>query len=56
MTIICSWCTAYMGEKDGEGTTHTICASCKAKVLAETIRLANLRTIHAVEDAMWREE
>ena len=52
MTIICSWCTAYMGEKDGEGVTHGICRTCAEKMKAEALRLRN---IYAVEDAMGKE-
>jgi hypothetical protein len=31
LTIVCAWCGAFLGQKDGcgiEGTTHTICPSC----------------------------
>jgi len=31
LTIMCAWCRAYMGEKDGrgvEGTTHGMCRGC----------------------------
>jgi hypothetical protein len=31
MTIICAWCDKKLGEKPGEGTTHTVCAECERK-------------------------
>ena len=28
MDIICAWCQKKLGEKEGEGETHTICNDC----------------------------
>ena len=28
MRIQCAWCRADLGEKEGEGVTHTICSDC----------------------------
>ena len=35
MTIICAWCGKRLGEKDGAGETHGICAECKADLFKE---------------------
>ena len=35
MKIICAWCGERLGEKSGEGETHTICAACRGKVNRE---------------------
>lgn len=35
MDIICSWCNKKMGEKEGTGTTHSICKKCKKKLMKE---------------------
>lgn len=35
MTVVCSWCGAGMGAKDGQGvtgTSHGICADCMEKL------------------------
>ena len=52
MRIVCGWCGIFIGGKEGEGVTHTICRSCAEKEKAEFLRRMNLRTIHAVEDVM----
>jgi uncharacterized Zn finger protein (UPF0148 family) len=31
MTRVCAWCKAVLGEKPGEGITHTICPKCRAE-------------------------
>jgi len=31
MRISCAWCKHVIGEKPGEGVTHTICAACLAE-------------------------
>ena len=28
MKIQCAWCRADVGEKEGEGVTHTVCLEC----------------------------
>jgi hypothetical protein len=35
MKRICSWCEKDLGEKPGEGETHTICEPCKHKLLGQ---------------------
>ena len=52
MLIICSWHGGIIGEKEGEGVTHTVCQTCKAKLNAELIRLANIHALNAVEDVL----
>lgn len=52
MTRTCAWCTAYMGEKAGEGVTHGVCRTCAEKMKAEAVRLANLAALNAVEDVI----
>jgi len=31
----CAWCGKRLGEKDGAGETHGICAECKADLFKE---------------------
>lgn len=35
MIVECAWCKAYLGTKDGEGTTSGICAPCQEVSLLE---------------------
>lgn len=35
MIIECAWCRLVLGEKEGEGITHTICQPCSVKFLEE---------------------
>lgn len=40
ISVVCAWCQADMGEKDGKGqtgTTHSICQACLAKDLREPL-------------------
>jgi hypothetical protein len=48
MLIFCSWHGGIIGEKEGEGVTHTICRSCAEKEKAEFLRRMNLRTMMAM--------
>ena len=35
MKIVCSYCKKVIGEKPGEGMTHTICPECLRKYFPE---------------------
>lgn len=35
MLIVCAWCGKEMGEKEGEGVSHSICEECLKKVEEE---------------------
>lgn len=35
MHVICAWCKADMGEKEGEGVSHGICQECYDKEITK---------------------
>lgn len=39
LTVVCSWCSKDMGEKDGKGVSgvsHGMCEACYDKLTADT--------------------
>lgn len=42
MKVVCAWCKAEIGTKEGEGVTHGICPDCYA---AMKELLANLKPV-----------
>jgi len=48
-------CGRLEGWRDSEVPSTALCASCRAKKLAEAVRLANIAAMNRVEDALARE-
>jgi len=53
MHVVCAWCGADMGTKDGgglEGDTHSCCPSCLERLLAEVGTLKQSADVGAMRD------
>ena len=53
MEVICAWCGKQIGEKDGEGEPHGICADClnhhfphHADKIREALEVENIEKIY----------
>jgi predicted RNA-binding Zn-ribbon protein involved in translation (DUF1610 family) len=54
MKIVCAWCNQEVGEKEGEGTTHTLCPACKQKYYPEVFSRYEDPTLVRCEECGWQ--
>lgn len=52
MIVQCAWCQKILGEKEGEGMTHTICPNCLTLMEEEDeVRLMQRRNEHLAKSS-----